>query len=125
MPAYATPTSGVVVDPVTGTASTVKYAKIDAAAAGDNTLVAAVTSKKIRVLSLFLVNGHTATQTVRLESAAGGTALTGQMILAANSVLVLPFNASGWVQTVAGELLNLELAGATTVDGALTYIEVS
>ena len=102
----------------------VKYAKVDAASAGDNTLVDAVTGKKIRVLSLFLVNGHTSTQTVRFESGASGTALTGQAILAANGVFVLPFNPHGWFETAVAALLNLELAGATTVDGCLTYIEV-
>jgi hypothetical protein len=101
-----------------------KRAVIDTAASPDTSIVAAVSGKKIRVLSLFLVNGHTAVNTVRFESAAGGTALTGQMLLAANGGIVLPHNSYGWFETIAGEALSLELAGATTVDGALTYIEV-
>lgn len=101
-----------------------KFAVIDAASAGDNTLVSAVTGKKIRVTSLYLVNGHTATQTIRFESGAGGTALSGQMIFAANGGVVLPYNPAGWFETAASTLLNLELAGATTVDGGLTYVEV-
>lgn len=101
----------------------VKFAVIDAAGAGDNTLVAAVTDRKIRVHSLYLVNGHTATQTVRFESGASGTALSGQMILAANGGFVLPFNEAGWFETAASALLNMELAGATTVDGGLSYTE--
>ena len=100
----------------------VKFAVIDAATSGDNTLVAAVTGKKIRVLSLFLV--ASAAVTVRFESGAGGTALTGQMSLAANGVLSLPFNEQGHFETAAAALLNLELNGATSVDGALTYQEV-
>lgn len=100
------------------------YAKIDAASAGDNTLVAANATQKIRVTSLFLVNGHTSTQTVRFESAAGGTALTGQMIFGANGGMSLPYNEQGWFETAVNELLNMELAGATTVDGALTYLLV-
>lgn len=118
----------VVVNPdgsnIGSSSNTTLFAKIDAASAGDNTLVAADATKKIRVLSLFLVNGHTATQTVRFESAAGGTALTGQMILGANGGFVLPYNPNGWFETAANELLNLELAGATTVDGSLSYILV-
>lgn len=106
------------------TAITPSFAKIDAASVGDNTLVAADATKKIRVLSLFLINGHTATQTVRFESAAGGTALTGQMILGANGGFILPHNPNGWFETAVNELLNLELAGATTVDGGLSYILV-
>lgn len=100
-----------------------KFAKIDAASSGDNTLVAAVTGKKIRVLALVLVSAGTVT--ARFESAAGGTALTGQMTLAVNTGFVLPFNPLGWFETVAAELLNLELSGAVSVDGCLTYIEVA
>ena len=101
----------------------IKYAIIDAAGAGDNTLIAAVSGKKIRVLSYVLVNGHTAAQTIRFESGASGTALSGQMILAANGVIEAGFNEGGWFETAAGALLNLELAGATTVDGHISYIE--
>lgn len=100
---------------------TVKYAVIDAATSGDNTLVAAVTNKKIRVLSVFLVAAGTVN--VRFESGASGTALTGQMNLIANTGFVLPYNPHGWFQSAESTLLNLELSGAISVDGALTYIE--
>lgn len=106
-----------------GVMANTKYAVIDHAGSGDNTIVAAVASTKIRVTSLFLV--ASAAVTVRFESAAGGTALTGGMQLAANGVLSLPYNPEGWFETVAGELLNLELSGATSVDGGLTYNEVT
>jgi hypothetical protein len=46
------------------------------------------------------------------------------MILAANGGFTLPFSPVGWFETVASELLNLELAGGTTVDGVLAYTEV-
>lgn len=106
------------------TALTPKFAVIDVASAGESTLVAAVTSKKIRVVSMFIVNGHTSTQTVRFKSGTGGTAITGQMIFGANGGVVLPNNEHGWFETAAGALLSLELAGGTTVDGALSYVEV-
>lgn len=99
-----------------------KYAVIDHAASGDNTIVAAVTDKKIRVLSLYLI--ASAAVTARFESGASGVALTGQLQLAANGGLVLPFNEDGWFETVAGSLLNLELSGAISVDGGLSYREV-
>jgi hypothetical protein len=102
---------------------TPKFAVIDNASSGDNTLVAAVASKKVRVLSLFLVSAGAVN--VRFESGASGTALTGQMNLAANGGFVLPFNPVGWFQTGTNTLLNLELSGATSVDGSLTYIEVT
>lgn len=104
----------------------VKYAAVDVAGSGDNTIVAAVTSpsnKKIRVLSLFLISAGTVT--TRFESGAGGTALTGQMNLVANSGYTLPFNPAGWFETAAGVLLNLELSAAISVDGSLSYIEVA
>lgn len=104
------------------TALTPKFAAIDAATSGDNTLVAAVASKKIRVMSLFLVAAGAVT--ARFESGAGGTALTGQMNLAANGGFVLPFNPVGWFETASNTLLNLELSGAVSVDGSLTYVEV-
>lgn len=94
-------------------------ALIDAASNGDNTIVAAATGKKIRVHALFLVSGGTVT--VRFESGASGTALTGQMSLVANSGFVLPFNPAGWFETAASTLLNLELSAGVTVDGSLSY----
>lgn len=102
--------------------SDVQYAVVDHAASGDNTLVAAVTGKKIRVVSLVLVS--VGALTVRLESGASGTALTGQMALAANGSLVWPYNPAGWCETAAAALLNLELSAATSVDGVIGYVLV-
>jgi len=104
------------------TALTPKFAIIDAASSGDNTLLAAVASKKIRVLSLYLVSAGTVN--VRFESGAGGTALSGQMNLVVNTGFVLPFNPIGWFETASNTLLNLELSAAVSVDGGFTYVEV-
>lgn len=100
--------------------SEVQRAAVVAAAAGDNTLVAAVAGKKIRLHSLVLVASGGANN-ARLESGAGGTALTGVMNIAANGQLTLAYNPAGWVETVAAALLNLELSAATAVGGVLTY----
>lgn len=99
------------------------FAVIDAAGNGDNTVVAAVASKKIRVLALSVTMTGTSVS-IRFESAAGGTALTGQMTPAQGQTITLPFNPLGWFQTVAGELLNMELGGAQSVDGCLVYVTV-
>lgn len=104
------------------TALTPKFAIIDHATSGDNTILAAVTSKKIRVISLFLIAAGAVN--VRFESGTGGTALTGQMNLSANGGFVLPFNPVGWFETASNTLLNMELSGATSVDGCLQYVEV-
>jgi hypothetical protein len=106
------------------TTLTPKFAVIDAATGGDNTLVAAVASKKIRVVSLYLVASGGA-NTARFESGASGTAKSGQMSIAANGILVLPYNPLGWFETGTNTLLNLELSAATSVDGGLTYVEVA
>lgn len=100
-----------------------KFAIIDGATSGDNTIVAAVTGKKIRVLAMMAIMTGTGV-TIRFESGAGGTALTGQMQPTQGGGFVLPFNPVGWFQTAAGSLLNMELSGAQSVDGCLVYIEV-
>lgn len=102
------------------TALTPARAIIDAASSGDNTLVAAQgAGNAIRVHQLFLVSSGTVN--VRFESGAGGTALTGQMNLVANTGFVLPFSPVPWFVTADNALLNLELSGAVSVDGALVY----
>lgn len=104
------------------TALTPKFAKIDVASSGDNTLVAAVTDKKIRVLQVMLMAAGTVT--VRFESGASGTALSGQMELTAQTGFVLPYSPVGWFETASNTLLNLELSAAVSVDGLLVYVEV-
>lgn len=103
-------------------ALTPKYAVLDVGASGNNTLIAAVASKKIRVLAAFLIAAGTVN--VRFQSGAGGTALTGQVNLVANAGFVLPFNPVGWFETAVNTLLNLELSAAVSVDGSLVYVEV-
>ena len=101
----------------------VKKVAIAASGSGDNTIVAAVTGKKIRVVSLFFICGGTVN--VRFESGAGGTALTGVMPFIAQTGMVLPMNEDGWfADTAAGALLNMELSAAVSVAGSLSYIEV-
>lgn len=107
-----------------GTARTPVFAAIDVASSGDNTLLAAQgAGNKIRVHQLFLVSAGTVT--VRFESGAGGTALTGQMNLVANTGFVLPFSPIGWFETAANTLLNLELSAAVSVDGNFAYTVVT
>lgn len=103
--------------------SVAQYAAVAASSSGDNTLVAAVAGKKIRVLAFTLYAGGAVT--VRFESGAGGTALSGQMALAAAGQFVSGgFVPVGWFETAAGALLNLELSGAVSVAGMLTYVLV-
>jgi hypothetical protein len=101
---------------------TILRAVISGATSGDNTIVAADATKKIKVLSLFLVAATAVT--VRFESAAGGTALTGVMSIGATGGFVLPPPSdptNHWFETAANQLLNMELGGAVQVSGAITY----
>lgn len=106
------------------TALTPNFAVIDHATSGDNTIVSAQgTGNMILVHQLFLVAA--AAVTIRFEGGAGGTGLTGQMQVAANSGFVLPFSPIGWFRTAANVLLNLELSGAVSADGVLGYSVVT
>jgi hypothetical protein len=100
----------------------VKRKPIDHATSGDNELVAAVPRKKIVVLACLLIS--VGDITVRFESGAGGTALTGQMTFVQATGFALQHNPVGWFETSAGEALNLELSSASSVDGVIVYIEV-
>lgn len=105
-----------------GTILTPKFATIAASSSGNNTLIAAVTSKKIRVLAAaFMANGSV---NAKFQSGAGGTDLTGLFYMVANTGGVLPYNPVGWFETGSNTLLNLNLSGAVAVGGCITYVEV-
>ena len=105
------------------TALTPKFAKISASSSGNNTVVAAVTSKKIRVLGWNLV-GNGAVN-AKWQDGAGGTDLTGlYYVAAAGGGICVPFNPVGWFETSSNTLLNLNLSGAVAVGGSLCYVEV-
>lgn len=103
-------------------ALTPKYAAVAASSSGDNTLVAAVASRRILILGCVLIAAGAVN--IRLEDGAGGTALTGVMALTTNSGFTLPFSEVGWNKTSVNTLLNLELSGAVSVAGVLTYAEI-
>lgn len=99
-----------------------KYAVIDASSSGNNTIVAAVAGKKIRVLSYVL--SFSGSVNVKWQSAAGGTDISKLLYGAAGVSFNGSFSPAGHLQTAVGELLNLNLSAATAVGGHLTYIEV-
>jgi hypothetical protein len=107
------------------TALTPKFAAIAAATNGDNTLVSAVTSKKIRVLSMAVV----AAAALNIYFADGAATVlfggsTNKIALAANGGFVLPFNPTGWFETAATQLLKVNLSSANALSGGLVYVEV-
>ena len=87
-------------------------------ASGDATLVAASSGKKIRILALV---AYAAGGTTTFETG-GGDAILGPV--SATTPVVLPFMASGWAETVAGEALNLDPSGSDQNDGVVIYTYV-
>jgi len=114
---------------VTGIGSvTVKRAKINAAsnAAAGNTVVAAVTGKKLCVLGLTMIAAAAVTCTWYSGPANSGTALSGPIPLGANGGYVNdpPADpADHPLETAAGEALTLKLSDSIAVGGYLTYYE--
>lgn len=104
------------------TVLTPKFAAISASSSGSNTLVAAVTSKRIRVLG-YAIQAAGGAVSVKFQSA-GSTDLTGLFALVANQVIPGGDRRHGHFQTVAGEALTLNLSAAVQVSGYLTYVEV-
>lgn len=103
------------------TALTPKFAAIAVASSGDNSIVALVSLKKIRVLALKI----TAAGAVNAKWRSNTTDKTGLSYLAAaGDGEVLPFNPVGWFETAAGEALQVNLSAAVAVGGHITYVEV-
>ncbi len=103
------------------TALTPKFAPVAAASANDNAIVAAVPTKKIRVLSYVL----TASAAVNAKWRSATTDKTGLLYCAANGGASSGHSPVGHFETAAGEALNLHLSGAVAVGGHVTYVEVS
>lgn len=88
-------------------------------AGATNSIVAAVTGKKIRVFSALMSSIDA--KTVQWTDGVGGAALTGAVPCAASGGYVLPFNPAGWFETSIGTALGLSLGAATAVAGVIDY----
>jgi hypothetical protein len=103
------------------TALTPLFAPIAVSASGDNSIVALVSSKKIRVLALKI----TANGAVNAKWRSSTNDKTGlSYFAAAGDGEVLPFNPVGWFETNAGEALQVNLSAAVAVGGHVTYVTV-
>jgi len=102
-----------------------KYADINDASSGDNTIVAAQgAGNKIAVWAILIVSDGTTD--VRWEDGAGGTAFTGQVPLQAREGYSI--TAGGVTPLFVGTantLLNLELTAAVNVHGFVSYTVVT
>jgi hypothetical protein len=105
-------------DRVTG----LKRVKIAASSSGNNTLVAAVTGKKLRVYQVLLVAAGAVN--AKFQTGASGTDLTGLLTLTTNVGFASGWCPVGHFETDEAALLNLNLSGAVAVGGWLVYAEV-
>lgn len=85
-------------------------------------IITGVASKKLRILSIQIINGTIATSiTFNSASAAISPAFT----LGANGSLAFPFNPHGHLETVAAEALTATTSAAGSSIGVLvSYVEV-
>lgn len=104
-----------------GTVATPKFASISCASSGDNSIVASVSSKKIRILSYVIV----ADGTVAVKWRNGTSDITGAMALVVNTGVSSGFCPVGHCETAVTTALNLNLSAAVGVRGHLTYLEVT
>jgi hypothetical protein len=107
---------------VAGVATAPKFAKIVASSSGVTEVIALVSGKKIRVLSLSLTAN--AAVNVKFQSHTTPTDLTGLYYLGDKGGFVLPYNPLGHFESLSGQALDINLSGAVAVGGQLVYVEV-
>ena len=91
----------------------------------DSSLVSAVTEKAIRVVSLFMVSGATATNvTFNSKPSGSGSAITALIADGANGGLVLPYNPDGWFDTTPGEGLSVTTGTGSTTGITGKYVTI-
>ena len=97
---------------------------LNATNSGNTELVAAVAGKRIRVVSIILTNGGSATITTKCQSAT--TDITAAHMLASDGGGYTQTAVMGaWLfQTAAGEALNLNLSANGTVACDVVYVQV-
>lgn len=113
--ATATVGSGIV---PTGNVSNFSEISIDFSTTGDNTIVAAVANKTIRVFRFFFVCSAATSITVKDGA---GTSLTGAMSMSQNGGFTLDFQWEPWFRTSSGNALIFNQSGTAQVSGRLYY----
>lgn len=101
----------------------IKMAIANLATNGTRELIPAVADKRLFIVGLTLFNGAGAATTVTLKSAT--TAVSPLISLAANQVVVLPLNPSGYTRPDAvNEAVNATLSNGADVGVIAHYVEV-
>lgn len=111
---------------VAGTALTVKRAFVNVAASQtDSSVIAAVASKKLRILAAVAVAGGTATNlTFNSKGAGAGTAISPLLANGVNGGEILPPNPYGWFETNSGEALTVTTGAGASTGILVVYVEV-
>ena len=121
---YAGLQSSVIYDGTT--ALTPKFALANiAASTTDGALVAAVASKKIRVLTWIALAAATATNlTFTSKPAGAGSAISALFALGITNGAAQGFSPIGHFETVAGQGLSVTTGAGSTVGVQVVYVEV-
>lgn len=98
-----------------------KFAIIDLSSSGDNDIVAAVTSKKLRVHQYVIVASSAVNVKWKDDTP---TNLTGQMNLTASGGVSSAYSREGLFETAAGKKLQINLSAAAGLKGHVMYTEV-
>ena len=96
------------------------YLAISVSTLGDNSLVAADPSNKIRVLSYVI----TASGSVNGKWRSGTTDISGLLYMTADTGASVAFSPVGHFETAKNQALQLNLSAGTAVGGHLVYILV-
>ena len=105
-------------------AGPVKYAVIEENTAASNEIVAAVASRKLRVLGGVFCNNDTTNDVKITFEDEDGVNIIGPITLAAREKFVLVPSGLGYGETPVGKALHLLQDGTEVVAGSLTYQEV-
>jgi len=99
----------------------IQFVSISVSASGNTELVAAVSGRRMRVLTYTIV----VESAVDVRFGSGSSAITGAMTFGVEAEGVsAAWAPGGHFQTVAGEALVINLSAAVVVRGHLSYIEV-
>lgn len=96
-------------------------AVINAVAAGDNVLIAAVAAQVIRVYRMLVVVA--AADSVTFYDGAAGVALTGLMSMSQYGSIVLDLDSEPWFTTTAGNAFVLNMTAGVQASGRIYYTQ--
>jgi hypothetical protein len=111
----------VAVEPYLQTVPQLTSAAVNASAAGNNALVAAVAGQIIRVYRLLIVIA--AADTMYFRDGAAGAALTGLMSMSQYGSIVLDHDGEPWFTTSAGNAFVLNMTAGVQASGRIYYTQ--